>query len=126
MAYHVSKAEFERLVEQALAELPEQFREFLEEVPVEIRQRPSKQMLRKLGLEDDQLLLGLYSGHSLMDRSVNDMVRMPNVIFIFQEHVELASVSEADLVREVRTTVLHEIGHHFGMDEDDLEALGYG
>ena len=126
MAYHVSKAQFERLVEQALAELPTQFAEFLEEVPVEIRQRPSKEMLRKLGFDEQHLLLGLYSGHSLMDRSVTDMVRMPAVIFIFQENVELASRSEADLVREVRTTVLHEIGHHFGMDEDDLEALGYG
>jgi predicted Zn-dependent protease with MMP-like domain len=51
---------------------------------------------------------------------------MPDVIYIFQESLERASRSEAELVREVRKTVLHEIGHHFGMDEDDLEKLGYG
>jgi predicted Zn-dependent protease with MMP-like domain len=50
---------------------------------------------------------------------------MPNHILIFQEDIELVSDTEADLVREVRTTVLHEIGHYFGMDEDDLERLGY-
>jgi predicted Zn-dependent protease with MMP-like domain len=122
----VSKAAFGRLVERALAELPEQFAHFLEEVPVEVRQRPSKEMLRKLGLEEDELLLGLYTGQSLLDRSVEDMVRMPNVIFIFQEDIELSSDSEADLVREIRTTVLHEIGHHFGMNEADLDELGYG
>jgi predicted Zn-dependent protease with MMP-like domain len=126
LAYHVSKAAFGALVERALAELPEQFARFLDEVPVEIRRRPSKEMLRKLGLEDDELLLGLYTGQSLMNRSVDDMARMPNVIFIFQEDIELSSDSEADLVREIRTTVLHEIGHHFGMDEDDLDELGYG
>ncbi len=51
---------------------------------------------------------------------------MPDVIYIFQEEVELASDSEEQLVQEVRTTVLHEIGHHFGMSEEDLDELGYG
>jgi predicted Zn-dependent protease with MMP-like domain len=51
---------------------------------------------------------------------------MPDVISIFQEDVEEVSDSEADLVREVRITVLHEIGHFFGMNEDDLDELGYG
>ncbi|MEO6434741.1 MAG: metallopeptidase family protein [Tepidisphaeraceae bacterium] len=126
MAYHVSKAEFGKLVERALAELPARFADFLEEVPIEIRRKPSKEMLKQLGLGEDELLLGLYTGPSLLDRSVSDMARMPNVIFIFQEDVELASDSEAGLVGEIRTTVLHEIGHHFGMDEEDLDELGYG
>ena len=51
---------------------------------------------------------------------------MPDVIYIFQEDCELVSDTEEDLVREVRITVLHELGHHFGMDEDDLARLGYG
>ena len=50
---------------------------------------------------------------------------LPDVIYIFQEDVEQISDSEADLIREVRTTVLHELGHHFGLDEDDLDQLGY-
>ena len=127
MPYHVSKEHFGKLVEQALAELPEQFRAHLEEVPVQIMSRPSRRLLRSLGLEDDELLLGLYQGADLMDRSMVEGrgTPMPNHILIFQEDIELVSDSEADLVREVRTTVLHEIGHHFGLDEDDLERLGY-
>ena len=126
MAYHVSKAKFAQLVERALAELPEQFAEFLEEVPVEIRDRPTRAQLRQLGLEKDELLLGLYTGVPRTERSVEHSGRMPDVIYIFQEDCELVSDSEEELVREVRTTVLHEIGHHFGMDEDDLDEVGYG
>jgi predicted Zn-dependent protease with MMP-like domain len=126
MPYHVSKTKFADLVERALAELPEQFAEFLEEVPVEIRQRPTRRQLRQAGLEVDELLLGLYHGVPRPDRSVEHSGRMPDVIYIFQEDIELVSETEDDLVREVRTTVLHEIGHHFGLDEDDLKRLGYG
>ncbi|WP_428938252.1 metallopeptidase family protein [Fontivita pretiosa] len=128
MPYHVSKSEFARLVQQALSELPPQFARFLEEVPVEIRDRPSPKLLRKLGMDQDDLLLGLYQGPSLMDRSEIEGRGTPtlNHILIFQEDIELVSESEQDLIREIRTTVLHELGHHFGMTERDLDELGYG
>ena len=128
MPYHVSKAKFAELVERALAELPPQFAEFLEEVPVQIETRPSRRLLRSLDMEEDELLYGLYQGANLMNRveAEGRGTPVPNHILIFQEDVELVSDSEADLVREVRTTVLHELGHHLGMDEDDLDRLGYG
>ena len=128
MAHHVSKTRFEELVELALAELPERFKTFLESVPVQIETRPTRRMLRSLGLDEDQLLFGLYQGANLMHSAEWEGrgTPVPNHILIFQEDHELASDSEADLVREVRKTVLHEIGHHFGMDEDDLDRLGYG
>jgi predicted Zn-dependent protease with MMP-like domain len=126
MAYHVSKAKFAALVEQALAELPEQFADFLEEVPVEIRDRPTRKQLKDAGLGKDELLLGLYHGVPRPDRSVEHSGRMPDVIYIFQEDIELVSETEADLVGQVRVTVLHEIGHHFGLSEEDLDELGYG
>jgi len=126
MAHHVSKAKFAELVERALAELPPQFADALEEMAVEIRDRPTRKQLKSVGLSEDDLLMGLYQGVSLMHRSVEHSGRMPDVIYIFQDDVEQAVDSEEELVREVRITVLHEIGHHFGMDEDDLERLGYG
>jgi predicted Zn-dependent protease with MMP-like domain len=126
MPYAVSKREFEMLVEQALADLPEPFAEFLEEVPVEIHTRPTKKLLREVGLHDDELLMGLYRGVDRTRRSVEDSGRLPDVIYIFQEDHELVCGNRAQLVREVRKTVLHEIGHHFGLSEDDLERLGYG
>ncbi len=127
MPYSVSKTNFARLVERALAELPEQFAEALEEVPIEIRDRPSRAQLRQAGLHDDELLLGLYHGVALTDRTVetSDWVKMPAVIYIFQEDIAQVSENEGDLIEQVRITVLHEIGHHFGLDEDDLEKLGY-
>ena len=126
MAYHVSKGQFAKLVERALAELPEPFAQHLEEISVEIRDRPSRRQLADLGLKDEELLLGLYHGRPRTERSVLDGPSMPDVIYIFQEDVELVSDSERQLIDEVRTTVLHEIGHHFGMGEDELDELGYG
>ena len=74
----------------------------------------------------DGLLLGLVSGKTAdRKRSVEQSGSMPDVIYIFQQDVELASNNEEELVEQVRKTVLHEIGHHFGLDEDDLEELGY-
>ena len=125
MAYHVSKTRFAELVEQSLAELPSPFKEHLEQIAVEIKDRPSRKLLKSLEMEEDELLLGLYCGQSLDERSVLDGAMMPERIFIFQEVVETVCDSEADVIREVRITVLHEIGHHFGMTEDDLEAYGY-
>ena len=126
MPYHVSKAEFGRLVEQALAEVPEPFAQFLEEVPVEIRDRSSPAQRKAAGVGKNDLLLGLYRGIARTERSVEHSGQMPDVIYIFQEDIELASDGEENLVEQVRVTVLHEIGHHFGMDEDDLDELGYG
>ena len=126
MPYPVSKREFEMLVEEALADLPEAFAEFLEEVPIEIQTRPSKKLLREIGLEEDELLMGLYRGVDRTRRSVEDSGRLPDVIYIFQEDHELVCRSREQLMTEVRKTVLHEIGHHFGLSEEDLDRLGYG
>ena len=95
MAYHVSKAHFASLVERALSDLPAQFAEYLEEVPVQIETRPTERLLRSLGLEDDELLLGIYQGASLMNRveSEGRGSPVPNHILIFQEDVEHVSDS---------------------------------
>lgn len=126
MPHHVSKARFEALVERALAELPPQFSQYLEEVPVEVRPASTPAQRRRAGLRRDDLLLGLYQGVPRTERSVEHSGTLPSVIYVFQEDVELACDDEQDLVDQVRTTVLHEIGHYFGLDEDDLEDLGYG
>ena len=126
MACHVSKSEFARYVEQALAELPEPFASHLEQITVEIKDRPTRHQLRSVGLKPDELLFGLYQGVALPERSVEHSGVLPDRILIFQEDHEDACDSPTQLVEEIRTTVLHEIGHHFGMDEDDLDEVGYG
>lgn len=126
MAYHVSKAAFGQAVEAALAELPEQFAAYLEEISIEIRQRPSPRQEKSVGTTKDQLLLGLYVGRPRTERSVMDEMVYPDVIYLFQQNIEAVCDTEEELVAEVRKTVLHEIGHHFGMSEEDLDELGYG
>jgi len=126
LPYHVSKQRFAELVEEALRELPQPFAQHLEEVSVEIKDRPTPKQLKDQGLKKNELLLGLYVGHPMTERSVEFSGMLPDAIYIFQEDVELASDSEKELIEQVRVTVLHEIGHHFGMDENDLDELGYG
>lgn len=126
MPCHVSKPAFARFVEEALEDLPEPFSSHLEEMRVEIRDRPTAKELAQAGLEKDEILLGLYVGHPMTERSVMQSGALPDVIYIFQDDIEQVSENEADLIKQVRITVLHEIGHHFGMDEDDLDELGYG
>jgi predicted Zn-dependent protease with MMP-like domain len=126
MPCHLSKAQFARAVEDALAELPEPFASHLEQITVEITDRPTRKQLRAAGLEEDELLFGLYQGVSLPERSVEHSGVLPDRILIFQEDHELACDDPKQLVEEIRKTVLHEIGHHFGMDEDDLDEAGYG
>jgi predicted Zn-dependent protease with MMP-like domain len=126
MPYAVSKSKFAELVEAALAELPPDFAQFLEEVPLEIRDRPSASELVGLKLGSGSLLLGLYRGRPRTRRNVEDTGAMPDIIYIFQEPIQTVSRNEKELVQQVRKTVLHEIGHHFGLSEKDLSRLGYG
>ena len=126
MAYRVGKDEFERLVATALADVPEPFARILEEVAVEVRDRPSPGQLKRTRMRRGDLLLGLYQGRPITERSVMDSGTMPDVIYVFQDSIEQVCRNEQELIEQVRTTVLHEIGHHFGLDEEDLDELGYG
>jgi predicted Zn-dependent protease with MMP-like domain len=126
MAYRVSKSRFGELVEEALSQLPQQFSQYLEEVPIEIRDRLTSAERQRLGLSGGGLLLGLYHGRPRTRRSVEESGRLPDVIYLFQDSIESASRSEEELVEQVRITLLHEIGHHFGLNEIDLDELGFG
>ena len=126
MAYRVSQAEFGELVEKAMAELPEEFAKYVAEVPIEVAAVPTRQQMLSVGLEAGHLLLGLYHGRARTQRNVEDSGVMPDVIYLFQRNIEQVCDSRQQLVSQVRKTLLHEIGHHFGMDEEELDELGYG
>jgi predicted Zn-dependent protease with MMP-like domain len=126
---------FDLLVEDVLSALPKGVRSLLDEVPLIVLDEPEPQMLRDLGIDPaDQTALdemcGLHTGTALTDRSVEHPV-LPDVIHIFRRGiVALAGGwdhpnADDDVYEEIRITVLHELGHHFGLDEDDLEELGY-
>jgi predicted Zn-dependent protease with MMP-like domain len=126
LAFRVSKPRFGELVERALSTLPDPFASHLEEISVEVQDYPTEKQRLQARLRGNELLLGLYVGRPTTHRSVLDSGPMPDVIYIFQREIEQVSSDEDDLVEQVRVTVLHEIGHHFGMDESDLDELGYG
>ena len=121
----LTRDEFCALLEQALEDLPEQFAQHLADVSVEVCDVPDAETVRELGLSEKSDLLGLYRGHPLTDRSVSEAVSWPDRILIYQRNVERICRTRAEVVEQVRITVLHELGHHFGLDEDDLEELGY-
>jgi predicted Zn-dependent protease with MMP-like domain len=122
----LSEEEFAELVDEALASVPRQFREHMENLVVEVRPRPTPRLLARLKVRGGSNLLGVYHGSSLMHKSVDAPVDWPESVYIFQRNIEALCDSRRDVVEQIRITVLHEIGHHFGMDEDDLEGLGYG
>ena len=115
--------QFERLVRQALNELPAEFQSRMENVDVVVEPRPTRDQLIGSGLDDDQSLLGLYEGIPLPDRYDYNLV-LPDKITLFQTTIESICETEQDIVREIQDTVVHEVAHHFGIDDDDLDAMG--
>lgn len=132
---------FDELLEGVLARLPERVAAVLEEVPLIVEDRPSPAVCRDLGIEDpnseDALdLCGLHTGRAFTERSVEQSGELPNDIRVFREGVIRTAggwrslgrgrfSNEGRVREEIRVTVLHEIGHQFGLDEDDLADLGY-
>ncbi len=117
--------EFEALVDEAVEGLPAEFQPYLDNVVVEVEDLPDRRTARQLGLKDRRGLLGLYHGVPLTGRSVEHSGRLPDRITIYKTNIEACCHSRRDVVEQVRKTVLHEVGHHFGLDEDDLESKGY-
>ncbi len=121
---HVTDREFDRLVQQALDEVPAEFRPYLDNVSIEVRGRPDAALMRAHDVPDD--LLGLYVGVPLEDKGIEGGGSvLPDRILIFRDNLCEMCESPEELVEEIRITVLHEIGHHFGLDEERLEELGY-
>ncbi|MBU1902502.1 MAG: metallopeptidase family protein, partial [Proteobacteria bacterium] len=83
-------------------------------------------MIGEMRLDPDEPLLGLYQGVSLMDRSVVDPPLFPDTIFLFQEPLEEMCETIEELEEEIEITVVHEIAHALGIDEERLAELGYG
>jgi predicted Zn-dependent protease with MMP-like domain len=117
---------FGTAVEQAIASIPDHFRPYLENVIIEVQSQPNAQLLDSLGLPPDRSLLGLYVGRPITRKSVEESAVMPDRILLFRRNIERSCRTRTELIHEIRKTLLHEVGHHFGFDEDELDALGYG
>jgi len=139
------RTRFDALLHDALKTLPPSVREVLDEVPLIVDDKPDEELLAQLkrdGLLDDPHdedvdeadlgPMGLHSGVAITDRSVGDSGVLPPQIHLFREAVvDFAggwdqADAEDEIYEEIRITLLHEIGHHFGLDEGELEDLGMG
>ncbi|MFU8829752.1 MAG: metallopeptidase family protein [Phycisphaerales bacterium] len=141
------RARFDALVERVVETLPEPVLAIFDEVPLIVDDRPDRALVRKLAVDFDipddpeeheqfaMELCGLHSGRMITERSVEDPSDVPEDIRIYREGiVGIAGGWEQDLTAEeidrlveeqIRVTILHEVGHHFGLEEEDLEELGY-
>jgi len=122
----LTQKEFAELVDQAVASLPEEFRPYMKNVAVDIHLSPARRLLESIRLPRSSTLLGIYHGVPMTKKSVTAPWDWPEGILIFQRNVEAVCDSREEIVEQVRKTVLHEVGHHFGLSEQDLRRLGYG
>jgi predicted Zn-dependent protease with MMP-like domain len=125
MSLKLSASEFVGIVRQALEDIPAPFAEWMRDVAVDVEPLPGRAECRALGLTDRRSLLGLYQGTPLTSRSVEQSGRLPDRITIYQRNIERCCSTREDMIRQIRKTVFHEVGHHFGLEEADLRELGY-
>jgi predicted Zn-dependent protease with MMP-like domain len=118
-----SHVPFEELVARALAGIPDPFREALAEVAIVIDDEPTAQQRRENELAQDDMLYGLYEGVPRTEYGA-DWSAAPNRITLFRLPLEEDFADPAELADEVRITVIHELAHHLGIDDDRLDELG--
>jgi predicted Zn-dependent protease with MMP-like domain len=114
---------FERLVDRALAGIPDPYRAALQEVAIVIEDEPSGEQLRENGIDPGDSLYGLYEGVPRAEYAA-DWALEPNRISLFRLPLEEDFPDPRELEHEVRLTVLHELAHHLGIDDDRLDELG--
>jgi len=121
----LARRKFEALVARALDGLPELIGERMDNIDVVIEEWPAREQYRRLGLDPDEWLFGLYEGTPLLERGITSDPLLPDKITIFKGPLEEACENEDQVAEEIRRTVVHEVAHHFGIDEDRLRDLGY-
>lgn len=114
---------FQKLVQEALDSLPEQFLHFMENVEVVVQRFPTRRQLAGVGLKSRYSLLGLYEGTPLTERGSAYSLAVPDKITIFQEPILAIGTTHEAIKQEIQDTVIHELGHHFGIDEDRMSEL---
>lgn len=124
------REEFDRVLEEVLEELPDDFHEMLEEVPLMVEDEPTVELQKEMGayVEGEEAdLMGLHSGPSLSATLKNELTETTPLIQLFRGPIlREANGNRKRLKKEIRITLIHEMGHHFDFSEDDLHDRGYG
>ena len=119
----MTRAEFERLVREAVALIPERFRREMKNLALVVEAEPSRELLREMDIEPPDSLYGLYQGTPLPERVWAFGNELPDRITIFQRPIE-EDCDDADEIRAViGETLIHEVGHYFGLSEQEIEEI---
>ena len=121
----MTREEFQALVAEALADLPSEILEHTDNVAVTVAYWPSRAQLARAGVKSPHALFGLYEGVPLIKRGANYGMVPPDRITLFQGPLEAACRTLTAIREQVRRTVIHEVGHHFGISEQRLRELGW-
>ncbi len=113
---------FERFVREAVETLPDEFKDALDNIDIVIEDFPDPRLYDEYGIEPP--LLGLYEGTPLPERELGGSV-MPDKISIYRGELLRMGLHGRELVEEIRITVIHEIGHYFGLSDEEMEGMGY-
>ncbi|MDI6890377.1 MAG: metallopeptidase family protein [Thermodesulfovibrionales bacterium] len=124
MPYHVSRTDFDSLVEKAVAVLPEEFKKYFTNITIMVEDYPSKEDRRLTGSKG--LLLGLFKGvpYTRKGGFFDIPYPLPDTIILFQKNIEDLCSSEKELIEQITKTLIHEVGHYFGLSEKDLTKHG--
>jgi predicted Zn-dependent protease with MMP-like domain len=119
----MDKEEFEKLVEEALADLPSKFKKYLQNIAVIVEEYPSKETRTRTGTPSYATLLGLYHGVPFKHRGPYYGNNPPDVIVLYQKPIENICATEEEVKEKVKSVLLHEIGHYFGLSEKELRKI---
>ena len=127
-----TRRRFDDLLEQVLAELPPLVHELIDKVPLHVEDYPSADVMARTGARRRDQICGLFTGIPITDRSIRHSGTLPDVATIYREGIVTTArdaygrVGTERLKEEIRITILHELAHYHGLDEDELREMGYG
>ena len=119
----MTRSQFLALVDEALATIPDDFQSAMKNIAIVVEDEPSNAQLESVDIEPPDTLLGLYEGTPLTERQWAHGNVLPDKITLFQNPIEDASEDEDDLVVAIGETLIHEIGHYFGLSEEEIEEI---
>ncbi len=119
----MTREAFLRLVDDALASIPDRFRQALVNIAIVVEDEPTDAQLASVDIEPPDTLLGLYEGIPLTERQWSHGNALPDKITLFQGPIEDASEDDDDAVVAIGETLIHEIGHYFGLSEEEIEEI---
>jgi len=119
----VKRAEFDRLVAEAVASIPKRFLDAMQNLVIVVEDEPSRELLEEMEIEPPGTLFGLYQGTPLTSRGWDYGNTLPDRILLFQKPHERSARDADDLVTAIAETIIHEVGHYFGLSEEEIEAI---